>query len=493
MKDFNAYLKDTNEVGYVDQVNQAILLVSGLPHAKPQEMILFETGETGLVMTLKRDVIEVLLFSRRVVRVGTRAARTSEFLQLGVGDELLGKTLNPLGFSLDQLNPFTKPVEKRPMYSDPLGIPYRKRISYSCETGNSMVDMVIPLGRGQRQLVIGDRKTGKTNFLLKTVLTQAKKNTICIYAAIGKRKQDIKKIEEFFIKQNIRDRTIIVGTSSFDSVGVIYLTPFSAMTIAEYFKDKGMDVLIVMDDLTTHAKFYREISLLSKRFPGRNSYPGDIFYTHARLLERAGNFKVKDKECSITCLPVVETTEGDLSGYIQTNIMAMTDGHIYFDSELFTKGRRPAVNPFLSVTRVGRQTQSVLHRDINRELLSFLTLFEKMQRFVHFGAELTPTIKSTLSNGDRILAFFQLTSENTVESNLQIFLYCLLWVGLWQGKDILSMKIDMDKIATLYKTNPPIKKHVDEIIGSGKSFNDLLGKMSKNIQYYQTNLVVSST
>lgn len=312
---------------------------------------------------------------------------------------------------------------------------------------------------------------------MQTILTQAKQKHICIYAAIGKKRLDIKDTEEFFRKNGITDQIIIIATGFDDPIGLSYLVPFSAMTISEYFRDQGYDVFLALDDLTTHAKFYREISLLGKKFPGRNSYPGDIFYTHAKLLERAGNFVTKNGEKAITCLPVVETAQGDLSGYIQTNIMSMTDGHLYFDSDLFAKGRRPAINPFLSVTRVGRQTQSTLKRDINREILSFLTISEKMQNFSHFGAELTEASKVTLAVGDKVIKFLGQSSATTMPINLQILLFSMLWNNILQNRNIEPTGADLGKMIETYKTKSEANKLIDETIASTKTFNDMLGLM----------------
>ena len=375
MKDLNYYLDSVQEIGYVEKTTNAIIHASGLPNAKPGEIVVFENGELGQILGLTQDLIEILIFSVTPPRTGDKVARTNQFLEIPVGTELLGNVISPLGYSLENLKNIKKPKESMQIYSNPEGILKRKTITRQLETGVSIVDLVLPIGYGQRELVIGDRKTGKTNFLLQTVITQAKKGNICVYAAIGKKMIDIKALKEFFAKNNILKNVVIVASGSEHAPGITYIVPYSAMTIAEYFRDSGKDVLLILDDLSVHAKFYREISLLGKRFPGRNSYPGDIFFRHAALLERGGNFITEKGERAITCLPVVETAQGDLSGYIQTNLMSMTDGHLYFDSDMFTKGQRPAINPFLSVTRVGRQTQTPVQRQINREVLNFLTLF----------------------------------------------------------------------------------------------------------------------
>ena len=478
MKNFNYYLESTQEIGYVERATNAIIYANGLPQAKPGEIVVSETEKIGQILSLTQDFIEVLMFSSSPPSTGERVVRTNEFLEIPVGEELLGNVISPLGSSLEGLKTMRKPRNFFSIYAPPSGILTRKTITRQLETGVSIVDLVLPLGYGQRQLIIGDRKTGKTNFLLQAVLTQAQLGNICVYAAIGKKMLDIKTLKEFFEEHDILKNVIIVASGSEHPPGITYLAPYSAMTIAEYFKDQGRDVLVVLDDLSTHAKFYREISLLGKRFPGRNSYPGDIFYRHAALLERAGNFITPNGEKSITCLPVAETTQGDLSGYIQTNLMSMTDGHLYFDSDLFAKGRRPAINPFLSVTRVGRQTQTHTQREINREIMSFLTLYEKMQSFLHFGAELNETTKTTISFGEGIAKFFEQHSSIIIPVNIQILLFCLLWNNIMQKKSA-GAPAAAEKIIEAYGKNEAIRKEIDSMIQKAVSFNELLGTISK--------------
>lgn len=480
MKSFQDFLTQSGEIGYVEEVTQSLVQVSGLPNALPEEIIIFEDGSMGQVFSLLQEVVKILLFSKKPIKVGTRATRTHERLSVSVHTELLGHIINPLGNMISDeeqitpVNPIMRPVEVAPT-----NIQTRSRINKPCDTGVTLVDMMVPLGRGQRELIIGDRKTGKSNFLLKTALTQAIQGTVCVYAAIGKKTTDIKKAQEFFKKHGVINMIVMVASNSQDASGMIYLTPYTAMTIAEYFRDQGRDVLVVLDDLTTHAKYYREISLLARRFPGRNSYPGDIFYIHAKLLERAGNFKSKTGDVSITCLPIVESLQGDLTGYIQTNVMSMTDGHVFFDSDLFAKGRRPAINPFLSVTRVGRQTQTTLKRDINRELNSFLTLYDKMQNFIHFGAELSENIKLTLLTGDRILSFFDQSPFTVIPPKIQMVLFTMLWGGTWVHKDTEAMKKEMDAIIEIYKNNQALRNTVDRLVESSKTFNELINNVKK--------------
>ncbi len=285
-------------------------------------------------------------------------------------------------------------------------------------------------------------------------------------------------MESYFKNSPVKNNVILVVSTSQEPASVINLTPYTAMTLGEYFRDKGSDVLVVLDDLSTHAKFYRETSLLAKRFPGRDSYPGDIFFIHSRLLERAGNFKSKKPGGnSISCLPVAETIEGDLTGYIPTNIMSMTDGHIFFDGNLFSKGRRPAINHSVSVTRVGRQTQTQLKKDINRELSSLLSLHARSEEFSHFSAGLSESIKFALQTGDRVIKFFDQHPDDIVGQNVQIFLFSLLWRGFWQNKTTDQMKLDLERINELYKKDQKISQYINISISEAKSFNDLLKKI----------------
>jgi F-type H+/Na+-transporting ATPase subunit alpha len=495
MKSFETYLKEIGEIGFVEEALPSLAYVSGIPTAHATEIVQFETGEIGQVLSLSDNTTEILVFAKYPIRVGTRVVRTNQILEIPVGKEMIGKILDPFGNPLDKFSEYQKPQEIRQVDIAAPGIVDRKKIDQSFETGVTIVDMLIPLGRGQRELVLGDRKTGKTNFLLQTLLHQARLGTLCIYVAIGKKKSDVKKVEEYFLKYKIMDKIIIMVAGSEDPTSSIYITPYSAMSLAEYFKDQGHHVLLVLDDLTTHAKFYREISLLGKKFPGRNAYPADIFYTHAKLLERAGNFKNEKGlpgnskgESSITCLPVVETIQGDITGYIQTNIMSMTDGHIYFDNDLFTKGRRPAINPFLSVTRVGRQTQTDLERTITRELISFLTLREKIENFAHFGAEVNASIKEVLITGEKVIAFFEQSSQRVIGGNIQTFVFTMVWFGIWRNATVPDMNKQIEQIITNYETNPKFHALVEEYIAKADSLNTLLGMIRDNLLMITTML-----
>lgn len=479
MKDFKHYLDATGEIGFVEKAVHTLSYVSGIPKAKPNELILFETGEVGQVLALGEELCEVLLLSKSQVNVGTRVARTQGQLKVEVSEGLLGRTVDPLGI------PIGKPVnnknaEVRKIDVDPPPIGARKSIDTPLETGVTMVDLVIPLGKGQRQLVIGDRKTGKTPFLLQASYSAAASGAVAIYAAIAKKRVDIKMIEEYFRARKIEANTIIVASSSADPTGQVFLTPYTAMTIAEYFRNKGREVLIVLDDMTAHAKYYREISLLAHRFPGRSSYPGDIFYIHSKLLERAGNFLVKTegakeaKPVAISALPVAELVMGDLSGFIQTNLMAMTDGHIYFDIDRFNAGRRPPINPFLSVTRVGRQAQTPLLRDASRELTSFLVHLEDLKQFMHFGAELGEKTKKDLALGERLTALLDQATNIAIPRNINVILLALLWAGFWSANTAQEVRKDYQKFFDTYQKDAKYKVKVDNLVNNMNKFSELV-------------------
>lgn len=438
---FNAYMQKTGEYGMVYQVAHPIVFIEGLPKVKTHEVVMFESGQKGEVFTINRGKIEVRTFSHEPVKVGTKVVRTDELLAVPVGPELFGHTINPLGEPLDPTISFTPPKEMRDLDAKPIGISGRQKISTPLATGITLIDLLIPLGRGQRELIIGDRKTGKTSILMTTIRKQIDEGVIAVYAAIAKKKSEIKKLQAFFEAEKIADKVIIVATSSYDSPSLIFQTPYAAMSIAEYFRDQGKHTILILDDLSTHAKFYRELSLLARRFPGRDSYPGDIFYVHSKLLERAGNFKHKDptiKEVSITCLPVIEIVEGDLTGYVSTNVMGITDGHIYLDSNIYYQGMRPAVNIPLSVTRVGRQAMDKLSREVNKSLTAFLTQYDKLQALSHFGQELTEDVKRDLRLGEMIYKLFNQPYQITVPFVVQLILLSLILQDCIDSKETLE-------------------------------------------------------
>lgn len=472
MKDYKHYLDSIGEIGYVNKVLHSIAYVEGLPGAHSSEVIVFKDGGLGLVLSLAEKHIEVLLLNQTAIKVGEEVTRTNELLQIPLSGELLGKEISPLGTGLNGQQIVNTPTEVRHIDSEPMSIMGRTEVKRPFETGVKIVDLIVPLGKGQRELVVGDRKTGKTLFLLQSMLSQAIQGTICIYAAIGKRQDELADIVAFTNKNNIKQNTVVVATGSADPAGLIYLTPYAAMTIAEYFRDLGKDTLVIMDDMTAHASYYREITLLARRFPGRSSYPGDIFYLHAKLMERAGSFE----KASITCLPVAESAMGDLSGYIQTNLMSMTDGHIFFDIDRYNRGIRPAINPFLSVTRVGLQAQSPLVRDLNRQVSSFLVHMEDIREFMHFGAEVSESLKKTLNLGIRIEEFLGQPQLAIVPVNISLYLVAAIWGGFAKDIEKEKLKEEYNKVLKKYAEDAEFKQSVDSTILGSPSFQELVTK-----------------
>ncbi len=467
MLEYGKYLEEIGEFGVAIEVRHPIVAVSGLPHAKPHEVVVFETGQIGEVFLIDKNALQILVFSAEPVKSGTQVVRTDTYLSVPVGEELLGTIIDPLGYPISNQENFVKPKESHETDREVHKLATRSRITEPLLTGVTLVDMMVPLGKGQRELVIGDRKTGKSSFLLSTIKTQVKAGTIAIYAGIARKKNDLKILHEYFVREGIADKVIMVVTGAHDSPSMIYLTPYSAMTIAEYFRDKGQDVLIVMDDLSSHARFYREISLLAKRFPGRESYPGDIFFIHAKLVERAGCFILNaetGQRASITAIPVVEIVESDLAGYISTNIMGMTDGHIFFDTASYNEGKRPAINIPLSVTRVGKQTQTKLKRDINGKLSAFLAVYAKTEAYSHFGAELSDAVKAQLSRGKNVFYFFDQPYNLVTPVPIQLLLFALIWSDYLNGKTKDEIHLLRIQMIDAYNGSPETKALFDKLI-----------------------------
>jgi F-type H+/Na+-transporting ATPase subunit alpha len=478
-KGFNSYLEESNEVGFVETLKFPLVGVSGLPNVFLGEVVVFEDGSLGMVFSMDEKICQVLALSDFDFDIGSRVTRTSHNLRVSVGEGFSGRAFSCLGRDIfGDFRP-SKEVEQMPVFSEPLDFSDRSRISEPLVTGVSIVDLMVPLGKGQRELVLGDRKSGKTEFLLQAMLAQAGEGSVCIYAAVGKNRAEILDVLDFGKQSGIEDRLVVIASSASDSPGEIYVTPYTAMAVAEYYRDKGRDVFLVIDDLSTHAKFYRELSLVSGSFPGRSSYPGDIFFIHSQLLERAGNFKVGDSSKAITCLAVAETTQGDISGYIQTNLMSMTDGHVFFDEELFDSGIRPAVNTFLSVTRVGKQVQSDLHRSLHRELSGFFNLLRKHRRFVHFGAELSEGIKSTLETGEKLEKYFSQQPRVIYPLPIQYVLFTMIWGGFISMRQINSLRFIGKRMSELYTSDSDFRSYIDGLIQQDQPFNTLLSKISE--------------
>lgn len=428
--------KNVGEVGRVVKSSRSIALVTGLTGAVLGESVSFEMGAHGVVTRLLPDKVEVMVFADQPLPYGEMGARTGKPLMVTVGDGMLGETFNALGYVENGGRDVSRESESRAVEVVAGGIDQRAEITKFFETGVTIVDTVVPISMGQRELVIGDQKCGKTHFLLSTIKHQAKMGTVCVIGLIGKEQSEIMRIERELERAKVREQCVIIAEPASASAAALTVVPFTAMTVAEYWRDLGRDSLVILDDLSYHSYRYREMALLSDRYPGRDAYPSDIFYLHARLLERAGSFVVNGKAVTITCLPVVTTIEGEISGYIETNIMSMTDGHLFFDKNLFFDGVRPAVNIFLSVTRVGRQTQHKIQREVGQRILKVMAEYGELKRFLRFGSELTPKVKESMRLAHGIKEALKQNGHMGVCWQEQIYALACLWAGVWEGKEI---------------------------------------------------------
>jgi F-type H+-transporting ATPase subunit alpha len=393
---------EANERGVVMSLQDGIAKVSGLTGAMSAEMVLFgEERVKGLVLNLEEDGVGVVVFDQMAkVKEGTEVFRSKELLSINVSDSVLGRVLNPLGEPVDCGADLPKgqsyPVEKIAP-----GVMEREPVNVPLQTGVKAIDGMIPVGRGQRELIIGDRQTGKTTIALDTIINQKGQDVICVYVAIAQKESKVAQVVETLRAKGAMDYTVVVLAGVSEGPAYSYLAPYTGSAIAEYFMDQGKDVLVVYDDLTKHAISYRELSLLLKRSPGREAYPGDVFYLHSRLLERACRRNAAAGGGSITALPIIETQAGDISAYVPTNVISITDGQIFLDANLFYKGIRPAVDVGLSVSRVGGAAQtSAVKKNASRIKLS-LAQFRELESFSQFDSDLDEDTKKTIEHGKR--------------------------------------------------------------------------------------------
>jgi len=390
------------EVGFTKSIRNFLIHLDGLPSVKINDMVENEAGLRGWVRALYEDRIEVLLLDEGDVREGQVFHSLEKTLSVSAGDFLLGRAINPLGVPIDGKRTFGRAKVEVNLHLDPTpaGINAREFIKTQFQTGITIIDTLVPIGKGQRELILGDARSGKTSLLIDIILNQRDSNVICIYAAIGKPVAEVRNLIDVLKANKALSYTIVVASSSADSPPLIFLTPQTAFALAEFFQKQGKDVLIILDDMGTHAKIYREIALLSSRTPGRESYPGDIFYQQAHLLERAGNFVKVLGGGSITALPVIEINLDDFTTYIPTNLMAMTDGHLLIRSSLFTRGQRPAVDLSLSVSRVGQQTQNPLQNALSTKIKQVLTAGIQLETVSRFSFELPEETQLILKQHD---------------------------------------------------------------------------------------------
>ena len=401
IENFDTMSKDS-EVGTVVTVGDGIATIYGIDHAMYGEIVTFENGLKGMVQDIRKNEIGcILLGSDTGIREGTKVARTGKKAGVPVGDAYVGRVVNALGEAIDGKGEI-KSDDYRPIENEAPGIVDRKSVSVPLETGILSIDAMFPIGRGQRELIIGDRQTGKTSIALDTILNQKGKDVICVYVAIGQKASTVAKVVNTLQTHGAMDYTIIVSSTASDCAPLQYIAPYSGCAIGEEWMEAGKDVLVVYDDLSKHAAAYRTLSLLLKRAPGREAYPGDVFYLHSRLLERAARMSDEYGGGSLTALPIIETQAGDVSAYIPTNVISITDGQIYLETEMFNSGFRPAINAGLSVSRVGGSAQIKAIKKIAAPIRTELAQYRELASFSQFGSELDADTKEKLAQGERI-------------------------------------------------------------------------------------------
>ena len=411
---------EMKETGTVILVGDGIARVYGLRECMSSELLEFEDGSFGMAQNLESETVSVALLSNNNnIHEGSSVKRTGKVLSVPVGEAMLGRVVNALGEPIDGKGPIVA-TSTRPIESEAPGIIERKSVSVPLQTGIKAIDSMIPIGRGQRELIIGDRQTGKTEIAIDTIINQKNTDVICIYVAIGQKNSSVVQLANELTRSGAMEYTIIVSASASESAPLQYVAPYSGCAMAEYFREQGKDVLIIYDDLSKHAVAYRALSLLIRRPPGREAYPGDVFYLHSRLLERAACVAPEYGGGSITALPLIETQAGDVSAYIPTNVISITDGQIFLETELFHAGVMPAINPGISVSRVGGSAQLKAMKKVSGELKLLYSQYRELQAFAQFGSDLDTDTKARLALGERIVEVLKQGRNSPVRVGCQV-------------------------------------------------------------------------
>ena len=420
------YNLETNdqETGTVLYVGDGIATVYGIDHAMYGEIILFDSDVKGMVQDIRRTEIGCILFGKDTgIREGSKVVRTGKMAGIPVGEAFIGRVVDSLGAPIDGKGEIVT-TEYRPIEHEAPGIVDRKSVTVPMETGILAIDSMFPIGRGQRELIIGDRQTGKTSIAIDTIINQKGKDVICVYVAIGQKASTVAKLVNTLSKNDAMEYSIIVAAMASDSAPLQYITPYSGTAIAEYFLHQGKDVLIIYDDLSKHAVAYRALSLLLERSPGREAYPGDVFYLHSRLLERSSRLSEECGGGSITALPIIETQAGDVSAYIPTNVISITDGQIFLESDLFFAGMRPAVNVGLSVSRVGGAAQTKAMKKASGSIRIDLAQYREMEIFTQFSSDLDTTTKEQLQYGSGLMELLKQPLGRPLSLSEQVITLC---------------------------------------------------------------------
>lgn len=461
------------EVGNVIWVGDGIATVYGIDHAMYGEIVTFENGVKGMVQDIKRNEIGVIIFGKDTgIKEGTKVARTKKRAGIPVGENFIGRIVDALGAPIDGKGEI-QADDYRPIEQEAPGIIDRKSVSVPMETGILAIDSMFPIGRGQRELIIGDRQTGKTSIAIDTILNQKGKDVMCIYVAIGQKASTVAKLVGTLEKYGAMEYTTVFSATASDCAPLQYIVPYSGTALAEYFMYKGKDVLIVYDDLSKHAVAYRALSLLLERSPGREAYPGDVFYLHSRLLERSSRLSEEAGGGSITALPIIETQAGDVSAYIPTNVISITDGQIFLESDLFFEGVRPAVNVGLSVSRVGGAAQTKAMKKASGSMRIDLAQYREMQVFTQFSSDLDETTKAQLDYGKCLMELLKQPLCRPLSSHEQVI---TLWVATHKLLTDIPVKelkkFQMDMLEYFDQKHPEIKTEILET----KVLSDELGE-----------------
>ena len=462
IENFDQISKDS-EVGTVVSVGDGIANIYGIEHAMYGEIVTFENGLKGMVQDIQKDTIGCILFGSDVeIKEGTKVMRTKKKAGVPVGDKFIGRVVNALGAPIDGAGEI-EAEDYRPIENEAPGIVDRKSVSVPMETGILSIDSMFPIGRGQRELIIGDRQTGKTSIATDTILNQKGKDVICIYVAIGQKASTIAKVVNTFKNGGAMDYTIVVASTASDCAPLQYIAPYAGTAIAEHFMHKGKDVLIVYDDLSKHAVAYRALSLLLGRSPGREAYPGDVFYLHSRLLERSSRLSDEMGGGSITALPIIETQAGDVSAYIPTNVISITDGQIFLESDLFFSGMRPAVNVGLSVSRVGGAAQTKAMKKAAGSIRIDLAQYREMEVFTQFSSDLDPATKAQLTYGSGLMELLKQPLCHPLSLHEQVMTLIMANHGVFdtiETKDV--KKYQGDILSYMDLSYPEIGQKIEE-------------------------------
>ena len=483
----NAIRQD--ETGTVLMVGDGIARASGLSNCMAGELLEFEDGSYGMAQNLEENSVSVVLFgSGENISEGQLVKRTGKVVSVPVGEGMIGRVVNALGQPIDGAGPITA-AEYRPIESPAAGICERKGVNQPLQTGIKAIDSMVPIGRGQRELIIGDRQTGKTTIATDTILNQKGKDVICIYVAIGQKRSTVASLVENLEKNGAMAYTIVVAATASEASPLQYIVPYSGCAMGEYFMYQGKDVLIIYDDLSKHAVAYRALSLLIRRPPGREAYPGDVFYLHSRLLERAAKLDDEHGGGSMTALPIIETQAGDISAYIPTNVISITDGQIFLETELFHSGVMPAVNPGVSVSRVGGNAQIKAMKKVAGTLKLIYSQYRELASFAQFGSDLDADTKARLEQGVRIVEVLKQNQNAPVSVEKQVAILYAVTKGILSKVAAEDVRAYEDGLYTWLDTDAEGAAVMQEISATGKLEADTEEKLKSTLESYTENFI----